>query len=152
MTVHLLLSNLAAYSVQIAVIIAVGSALPYLLRIERPGVMLVYRQALLATCLLLPLLQPWQRPVIESPHGVMTLQVAVVKRSPVLPRPIPWERIAAWTLCAGALARLCWLGIGLNRLRTRRRGAELLVPLPAIFEDLQSGLDVHPSIGISMQV
>ena len=152
MTLHLWLSDLTAYSAQIAVVIAIGSALPYLFRLRRPGAMLVYRQALLIACLLLPLLQPWSRPVVESSHGVMILQVAAYNRAPAAPRKLSWEEIVAGTLCAGVLARLCWLGIGLTRLRRRRRGAELLDPLPPMFTDLQLGLDVRPSIGLSTEV
>ena len=48
MTLHLWLANLAAYSAQIAAVVVIGSALPLLFRLRRPGVMLVYRQTLLA--------------------------------------------------------------------------------------------------------
>ena len=66
MTLHLLLMNLANYSVQIGAVILAGSVAPLLLRVRRPDIMLVYRQALLAVCLLLPFVQPWNHPSIDS--------------------------------------------------------------------------------------
>ena len=60
MTLHLWLVNLAAYSAQMAVIVATGAALPRLLRLRRPDALLVYRQILLAACLVLPWAQPWK--------------------------------------------------------------------------------------------
>src|SRR5207245_1767405 len=70
MTLHLWLVNLAAYSAQIAIVVAAGAALPRLLRIRRPDALLVYRQTLLAACLLLPWAQPWRRPALDFPSDV----------------------------------------------------------------------------------
>ena len=126
MTLHLWLADLAAYSAQIAIVIAAGSALPYLFRLRPPAAMLGYRHMLLVACLLLPLLQPWKRPIVETSHGVMILQVAAYHTAPAAPRRFSFDEIIAGALCAGVLARLCWIDIGLTRLRRRRNGAEIL--------------------------
>ena len=65
MTLHLFLMDLANYSVQIGAVIVAGSVAPLLLRVRRPDVMLVYRQVLLAACLLLPFLQTWNHPATD---------------------------------------------------------------------------------------
>src|SRR5690349_20338797 len=62
------------------------------------------------------------------------------------------EELVALALCAGVLARLGWLAIGLGRLRRQRRGAELLTALPPVFERLQASLDVYPAIALSADV
>src|SRR5258707_12641312 len=125
MTLHLLLSNLVNYSAQIAVIVAIGSAAPWLLRVRRPQAMLIYRQLLLAACVLLPVLQPWNHPVIESSGDVSIVTsaghvVSSSRRGPTL------EESAAILLATGTLARFAWLAIGLLRLRGRERRAERL--------------------------
>ncbi len=61
MNAPLWFQNLAAYSLQIAILVTAGTLLPLLLRIRHPRVLLVYWQVLLAACLLLPALQPWKR-------------------------------------------------------------------------------------------
>ena len=52
------LGNLLAYSAQVALVAAVAGLAAAVLRLKQPRVMLAYWQALLAACLLLPLLQP----------------------------------------------------------------------------------------------
>jgi hypothetical protein len=70
MTLHLWLSNLAGYSAQIALLGGVGGLAPVLLRVRHPHAMLLYLQLLLAACLALPILQPWQRPAVDPSGGV----------------------------------------------------------------------------------
>jgi TonB family protein len=152
MTLQLWLMDLVNYSAQIAAVITVGSLLPFLLRVRRPGTMLVYRQILLAACLLLPLLQPWKRPPIPSSGGVSVSSTIVSTAAAPDSRRPTIEESAAFLLAAGALIRLGWLMIGLVRLRRHRLSAEPLTPLPRVFEDLQSRLGVWPSIALSAEV
>src|SRR5260370_32681498 len=107
MTLHLWLSDLVNYSAQIAAIIAIGSLAPWLLRVRRPGAMLVYRQLLLAACLLLPFLQSWKRPAMDSSPEV-SIDVTTITGATLPTRHGPTlEEIAAFLLCAGILARFC---------------------------------------------
>lgn len=50
--------NLAAYTLQVAVVVMVGSLLLFLLRLEIPKIRLAYWQALVAACVVLPLINP----------------------------------------------------------------------------------------------
>ena len=85
---------------------------------------------MLAACVLLPVLQPWKHPVIESSGevSIVTSEARVVsssRRGPTL------EETSAMLLGAGILARFAWLAVGLLRLRARERRAERLTPLPS---------------------
>ena len=57
--VHLL-ANLAAWSAQAALLIAAGFLAAWAFRLRAPRVRLAYGQALLAICLLLPVVEPWR--------------------------------------------------------------------------------------------
>ena len=58
------ISNLIAYSLQIAILAAAGTLLVYLFRLRLPRVTLIYWQILLLACLFLPFLQRWDHPVL----------------------------------------------------------------------------------------
>jgi len=152
MTLHLLLKDLANYSVQIAAVIAVGSVAPLLLCVRRPDAMLIFRQMLLAACLLLPFVQPWSHPAADSSVTVSVGMATVTNVTAATTRHISWEETAALLLVAGMLVRLGWLGIGFARLRGYRNRAEVLIPLPPVFDALQARLDVWPSICLSGEV
>src|SRR5215510_14686776 len=120
MTLQLWLTDLVNYSAQIAVVIVVGSVAPWLLGLRRPPVMLVYRQLLLGSCLLAPLLQPWRRPAIVS-TGEVSVGVTTIVNATAPARHWPTlEQLAIFLLCAGVLVRLTWLATGLIRLRHHR--------------------------------
>ena len=61
MNTSLILSNIGVYSLQAALLIGVGLTAVWLLRLRRP---LGFLQLLLLAVLLLPVLQPWSRPVL----------------------------------------------------------------------------------------
>src|SRR5579859_8188724 len=151
MTLHLWLMDLANYSAQIAAVIAVGSVAPLLLRVRKPEVMLIYRHLLLAACLLLPLLQPWRRPVVDDSAGVSISTGSFSTTAPDR-RNLNTGQAAAMLLIAGIVARLAWLGIGLCRLSRYRRRAIALTATPAVFEALANRLGVRPSICLSTDV
>jgi TonB family protein len=152
MTLHLWLTDLINYSAQIAVIITLGSLAPWLLRLRRPDAMLVYRQALLAACLLLPLLQPWRSLAIVSPGEALVVVTTTISATAPARHWPTLEQCAMLVLCAGVLVRLCWLALGLMRLRRHRLSAERANCLPEVFDDLQLGLRVRPWIGFSSEV
>src|SRR5260221_1511835 len=152
MTLHLWLTDLINYSAQLAVIIPLGSLAPWLLRLRRPDAMLVYRQALLAACLLLPLLQPWRSLAIVSPGEVFVVVTTTISATALARHWPTLEQCAMLALCAGVLVRLCWLALGLMRLRRRRLSAERANCLPEVFDDLQLGLCLRPWIGFSSEV
>src|SRR5688500_14823860 len=133
-----LLSNLMAYSAQVAAIVALGTVLYYLLRIDVPRLRHAYWQGLLALCLCLPLLQTWTPSLPEpvaatfapaAPQSV-TLNVSLRTGQVTSNEPIDWPRIAVQVIAAGAALRLLWTGIGLWRLRGLRRAG-----VPAEFSE-----------------
>src|SRR5258708_18940924 len=140
MTVHLWLTDLINYSAQIAVIITLGSLAPRLLGLRRPDAMLIYRQALLVACLLLPLLQPWETPTIVS-SGEVSVGVTTIVTAAAPARHWPTlEESTMFLLWAGVLARLGMLALGLIRLRRHRLSAEGAKRFPEVCDDLQLGL------------
>ena len=77
MNAGLWLDNLLAYSLQIAVLAAAGSVLPFVLKLRHPCVLLHYWQALFGACLLLPMIQPWRSLPVEtlSLNDIGTVQI-----------------------------------------------------------------------------
>lgn len=77
MNAPLWFQNLAAYGLQIAILVTAGTLLPLALRIRHPRVLLAYWQVMLAACLLLPALQPWKRlatrPMVSLEAGAIRI-------------------------------------------------------------------------------
>ena len=134
MDTNLWLNNVAGYSLQVAVLVAVGSLLPILLCFRRPRIMLAYWQVLLATCLLLPAIQTWQaRPAGQAAQAGRAETEFVLTGA-----GYEVDSLLLSTFGVGVLVRLSWLTIGFARLRSYRRKARQISPLPALIEKLQS--------------
>ena len=58
------LDNLQSWAIQVFVIASIGALLPLIFRICHPRSQLAYCHLLLAACLVLPVIQPWQHPVV----------------------------------------------------------------------------------------
>lgn len=124
------LSNLLAYSAQIACIAAVGSLLPLLLRIDAAGVRHAYWRSLLALCLILPWVQGRRLPSAgDSAEAVASIApfVTVAGAGGVADQVagFSWVALASGVLIAGAVLRLIWLAAGLMRLRNLRTAGEV---------------------------
>src|SRR5207249_2691140 len=120
-----------------------------------PRVMLAYWQALLALSLLLPLLEPWKR-VARPPSGsaaVTVIQVGAALHAAATPAPtVSVFEIVALLLLLGIAARLAWLALGLDRLRSYRHRARPLDPLPPALRELESVLKVRPHCCLSEEI
>ena len=112
------LTNLIAWATQVFVISALAWLLPILFRVRHPRTQLVYCHAVLALCLILPLIEPRRHPVIHIAAGATRTSVT------------PIVQIILWTLAAGATVRLLWLLAGLWEIRRYRIGAMPLYPIP----------------------
>ena len=123
MSLELFLQNLGMYSAQIAVLVGAASALVWLARLESPRALLGLRQALLALCVLLPLLQTWRVPMNDG--GVEITQSAAVAIAPSASSGfhISWTIVIAGVLAAGGAMRMLWLFTGICRLAIYRRRA-----------------------------
>src|SRR5688500_12929364 len=121
----LALSNIAAYTAQIICVVAVGSAVLWLLRMDVAVVRYAYWRALLALCLLLPLLQGRQMPGVNADVSV-TIGVADAAAPGTAdragaPSAFEWTSLVLPLLAGGAAVRLLWIGASLLRLRRLRR-------------------------------
>jgi hypothetical protein len=129
---ELALRNLAAWSLQVAVLGLAAAALSRLLPVERPAARLALGQALLALVLGLPLLQTWQ-----ATAAAVSWSFAGVPSSPLPPAltvaatppsgaALSWPAAVAGALLLGATLRLTRLGASLVRLRSLRLRARPL--------------------------
>jgi hypothetical protein len=131
------LGNLAAYSIQVALVVAVGGLAAAALRMRQPRVMLAYWQALLAACLLLPVVEPWQQTGL-APTGIVATAVsrraaAVDSLASSLSLP-GWGQAQDWGCCA-------WLwGFGVLTIIGARRCASLPCPAHCATHRRSSGL------------
>lgn len=121
------MSNLFQYSVQLGTITATAAVLA---RIFRPGsakARLLFWQGVLAFCLLLPALQPWQQ--LNGEVAVVTGYGVV--EGPAAPQSSGWLTFGSlfgpwlmYLIGAGCLLRLAWLALGLARLAAFRNRAD----------------------------
>lgn len=146
-------TNLLAYSAQVAALTVVGALLPFLLRIRFPRPQLWYYQALLAVCLLLPVAQPWRRPVITAfrPPAVVTTGSTPVPSAPAR-HVMRWDEIALAALAAGAAIRTLWLALGLWRLRRYRLDSDLMYPLSDAVEAARARVAAGATVAVSEEI
>lgn len=142
------LGNLAAWSAQAAGLIAAGGAAVWAFQLRAPRIRLVYWQALLAICLLLPAVEPWRRAV----DGKIEFTTAVAR--PVSPgrAPVyfpPWRQALLFALVSGCAGRAVWLAVGFGRLRRWRRQARVFSPLPPRLELLRTKIAPHAEFRLS---
>jgi len=163
---HMWLENLAAYSLQVFVLILAGTLLLHLFRLKTPAVLLAFWQSLMVFCLLLPVLQPWRQvrqafrsaaaPVFEiaSPPQPSSLDALPLVTDPAPQRsiPFPTRRTIALILGTGIGLRLLWLAVGLLRLRRYRQRSLRFRVLPQLIRDLQRRVGVAPEILLSEQI
>jgi beta-lactamase regulating signal transducer with metallopeptidase domain len=133
---ELALRNLAAWSLQVAVLGLVAAMLSRLFPIERPAARLAFGQALLALALGLPLVQPWH----ATSAGVSWSFASASSPTPVSlsngppggPSPAApvWIAAIGGLLLLGVALRLSRLAAGLLRLRALRRHARPLEAPP----------------------
>ncbi len=146
------LGNLLAYSVQVALVVLVGALAAALLRLKQPRVMLAYWQALLAACLLLPLLEPWQRMDFAPAGGTATTISIEAGGVDSLGFLFPLHTWVLVVLVAGVGLGLLRLAVGLSRLNHYRRAALRIAPLPGALREAQSLVGVEATFYFSERV
>jgi TonB family protein len=148
MSTPLWLSNLASYSVQLALVVLACGVTARALRAVEPRSMLRYWRAVLLLSLLLPALQPWTP---ARPRA--RVSEAGVLEGAVPPPAAPLVAWPAWVASAwalGALARMSWLALGLLRLRQYRRRARAVELEEA--RSLARRLGVAASVAVSSEL
>jgi TonB family protein len=152
MSAQLWLQNLISYSLQIAGLALAGVLLPRALRLRTPRLLYFYWQALLAVCLLLPLLQPWQH--FGTGRGGTSASRILLDLAPAA-SPLPGFPLASLILVAlvgGMGLRLGWLGLGLAKLTRYRQIAGRIEPLPRSIREIAARLGVAPEFRLSEEI
>ncbi len=150
------ISNLIAYSLQIAILAAAGTLLAYLFRLRLPRVTLIYWQILLLACIALPFLQRWNRPVLGtaiSGNGTGTVRASHIAVPMGLnpPMQFPWE-VLGIILAAGILLRLAWLILGFLRLHLFQRKSRMFLEEHASVRDMQWRTGVRVPLLLSDEI
>jgi bla regulator protein blaR1 len=139
------------FSAQLLVMIGVAAVAETLGRVTDPRLRLTYWRGVALACLALP----WS--ALAGPEalgsGVTFLAVSLegvgsVPVEAVLPAA---GTVVWWLLCAGALARLGWLGAGAVRLRQLRRRSQAAVLTPDL-EAIRSEMAPRAEVRVSCDI
>jgi TonB family protein len=145
------LSDLAAYSIQLAVLVATAAVVTSLLRLRQPRAAVAFWQVLLAAALLLPLLQPWTGTTSDFISSTLSFRTSTTAR----PLGTGGVSVATWlaiALGAGVAIRLARIGLGLIRLRQISSRAARADQGSRLFADLMAGLDASAELRITDEV
>ena len=148
-----LLVDLASWWIQAGLLLGAGLVLPALVRLRDPGIRLRLGQLLVATALLLPLVQPGAVPGSEGAAGsvpAFSLSILVTGDEPV--GPFSLETAVLSFLAAGAALRFAWLVAGLLRLRALRRRSRPLCPRPPAFTAASARTGAAAEVLVSREV
>ena len=145
------LQNLAAYSLQVACVVIVGTLLVRLLRLHVPKIRLAYWQALLAACVFLPLIQPWK------PEWVSAGRVRAISRFSIAGQLSPTSASSVASLIAalllgGFLLRLLRTVLGMQRLRVYCRRAAPLCHENTPIREAQALTGIRPQLYLTSDV
>ena len=150
------ISNLMAYSLQIAILAVAGTMLAYLFRLKLPRLTLIFWQILLLVCLIVPVLQPWNHPIVgaaisgnrlagQGVHGV------AVSMSPGPSPQFPWEIIGI-LLLTGMVLRLMWMILGFLRLHLFHRKSHMFLEDHEAIRDLRWRTGVRVPLLLSDEI
>lgn len=150
------ISNLIAYSIQIAILAAAGTLLVHLFRLRLPRVTLVYWQILLLACIFLPFLQRWNHSALGpaiSGNETVTVRAPYIAVPMNLKSPMqfPWEVLGV-VLAAGILLRLAWLILGFLRLHLFQRKSRMFLEEHASVRDMQWRTGVRVPLLLSDEI
>ena len=142
-------ANVAAYSLQLAVLVAVALIATRVLRVHMPLPSLRFWQAALVAAILLPVMQPRSEvtgPIFESSSSFVS------NSAPVMALTTRGVDVAQWMLLvvfAGIAARLLRLALGFIRLRGIVANAAPDSSLDELARDLATTLDTHATLTIT---
>ena len=171
------LSNLTAWSLQIALVTIAAATLPRVLTFDAPVLRHAYWRCVLAVCLLLPFVQTWHKPLpVHSSLSVGASGVVVGASHATAPgraaRGIDWARapqravaimnsvsppVIAALVAVGIVLKCGWLLLGVVRLRRlRRAGASSQISNDGVYDDvsalIQASADVRRVPGLGQPV
>jgi len=140
----ILSDNLISWWIQVSVIAVFGVALPYLFRIRHSRTQLVFYHLILVVCVLLPLIEPWQHPLLVAS--------GTDRDAPNTAAGIPWGSFLVWIIAAGIFAKLCWLAAGLWHIRRYRASAMPVFPVSESIRQARILTHADARFGISRNV
>jgi len=143
-------ANAVAYAAQVTIIVLACAGLPRLLGMRSPVIQYAFWRVVLAVCLLLPVVQPWQPAGMVFVAGPDSPAVASAAPAPASPLPalprtsaVNWIAAVQFVIVAGIAVRLGWIALGMIRLRRMRRRAT----------DPATGFDdLHETIGAAAPI
>ena len=158
MTPALSAVNVAAFVLQVTVIVSAGALLLRLFRIDAPGAVLAFWRVVLLACLTLPFLQP--RTIVDVPVTTAAVETTTTALSgaavsvPTHSPPARWHfgESLLMVLMAGIAARVLWLVVGAYALWRLRRRSALLDPLPEAISRAQARVPVRARFYVSDQI
>jgi hypothetical protein len=149
------MSNLFHYSLQLAAITISAALLARIFPLGSAKARLLFWQGVLAFCVLLPGLQPWQQ--LGGEVAVMS-SIGVVE-GPATPQASSWFwfgwLLGPWPLYfigAGCLLRLLWLAVGLTRLAVYRSRADVFDGDTEVVDSVMGQLGASADIRLSGDV
>jgi TonB family protein len=149
------LPNLAAYSLQVAVVAGVGSIMMMLLRFPSPIARYNFWRAILALCLILPFVQTAQNIVPQQAETIFSFAAEAASAPPASTRAaLAWRDALTFipaVLIIGIVVRLSWIAIGLVRLSTLRRSGEI-APLAEQLSVVGTRAEIRCVIGLQQPV
>src|SRR5215472_7406025 len=163
MNAPLWFSNVAFWSVQVALLISSGGLLLRVFQIQQPRIVLVCWRVLLAISLALPFVQPWRRPrSVEAITLSSANTGAAVTHAPDATFSF-WHflslQLAAETLgiviLVGIATRFVILALGLLKLRQLRHDSSSVSLYPetaALLEQIRSRVKVRADFRLSPDV
>jgi TonB family protein len=145
----LTVSNLAAYSIQLAVLVTVALITTRLVRLRTPRPSLRFWQSAVAASLLLPF-AGWQAgstsPLLESSTTFVSTSAPVAA---LATRGIDVAQWFLFAIAAGIVARLLWLGLGFLRLRAIIAHAVPAPSLDSIAAELSASLGARATLAVT---
>lgn len=151
------LQNLLAYGLQIGALIAGSSLLIQLLRVRTPAVRLIWFQSVLAACVLLPFLQPWNAaPAASYVRGLVNEPLTSALRLTDTPaphsQPFSFRDFILPILVGGVAVRTLWTLLGLWSLRRYRRTSRPFDLCSLVAQEFAEGSGIEPEIAISDKI
>jgi beta-lactamase regulating signal transducer with metallopeptidase domain len=163
MNMPLWFSNLTFWSAQVALLVLAAAFLPRLLQIRQPRVLLVYWRALLAICLLLPMIQPWHL-LPGATAMIITTDDSTLRAIPAsTPAASHWHfpslpliaQILGIVILAGIAARFAILAMGLTKLRQLRQASSPIsrsAESAAVLEEMRTRVNTSAEFRLSPDV
>ena len=141
-------TNLLAWSIQVAALVAGASLLPSLFRLDVPGVRYAYWRMVSLLCLALPWIQPYRETKLLSASTTSAVTTTASSASAGVAQTVSswnWEQFLIVVLVVGIAVRLAWLATGLMRLR-RLRDRATRGPIAHTENELQASLKIDCQI------